>query len=142
MHANPYNALGQYRNTDAWGATSGDRIQLILHMMDGVLDRIALARGHMRRKEVSAKGEAIGRAIRLIDGLRAALDRQQGGGLADNLEQLYDYMARRLAEANLRNDEKPLDEVARLMDELRDGWGQLAQTGNPAAATGATSLRA
>jgi len=142
MHASPRDALGQYRHTDAWGATSGDRIQLVLRMMDGVLDRIALARGHMRRKEVAAKGEAIGRAIRLIDGLRAALDRQQGGELADNLERLYDYMARRLAEANLHNDEGPLDEVARLMDEIHAGWSSLATPGEGPRATDASLLRA
>ncbi len=131
MNATPGNALGQYRTNEAYGAASGDRIQLILRLMEGAVDRIATARGHLRRNEVAAKGEAIGRAISLIDGLRTSLDRERGGELADNLERLYDYMMRRLVEANFCNDEARLDEVASLMDEIRSGWTGIAR---PAAA--------
>ncbi len=134
MNPQPGNALGQYRTVNAYGAASGDRLQLILRMMDGALDRIVTARGHMRRQEVSAKGEAIGRAIGIIDGLRTSLDKDKGGSIALNLESLYDYMMRRLVEANFRNDERRLDEVAGLLDELRSAWQALARPPNAAAA--------
>ena len=135
----PGNALGQYRTVNAYGAASGDRLQLILRMMDGAIERIVTARGHMRRQEIAAKGEAIGRAIGLIDGLRTSLDKERGGSIATNLESLYDYMMRRLVEANFRNDERRLDEVAGLLDEIRSGWQAIARSPAAAAAVAETA---
>jgi len=96
--------------------------RLIQMLMEGALDRIAQGRGHMERKEVGPKGEQIGRAINIIEGLRVCLDPSQSQDLAERLEQLYDYMGRRLVEANLHNDPEILDEVSRLMREIKAGW--------------------
>lgn len=121
------NPLNQYRTVDAYGAAAAsDRVTLILRMMQGALDRIAAARGHMQRGEPGPKGEALGRAVRLIDGLRSCLDHDKGGEIAANLSGLYEYMTRRLTEGNLRNDQKPLAEVADLLDEIRTGFEQVA----------------
>jgi len=122
MNATGSNALGQYRTVNAWGAVNGDRMQLVLRMMDGALERITSARGHLERNEIAAKGEAIGKAVGLIEGLRVALDRPAGGEIAENLGSLYDYMTRRLTEANLRNDPHRLAEVADLLGVIRSGW--------------------
>ena len=122
MNTQPGNALGQYRAVNAYGAAAGDSRQLILRMMDGALDRITAARGHMCRQEIAAKGAAIGRAIGIIDGLRTSLDHERGGTIAANLESLYDYMMRRLVEANFRNKVAHLDEVTGLLDEIRSSW--------------------
>lgn len=122
-----YNSLNQYRTVDAYGAAAAsDRIQLVLRMMQGALDRIATAGGHMQRGEQAQKGEALGRAVRMIDGLRSCLDHERGGEIAANLAALYDYMTRRLTEGNLHNDPRPLDEVAQLLDGIRSGWQQMA----------------
>ncbi len=125
------NPMNQYRTVDAYGAASaGDRLQLVARMMQGALDRIATARGHMQRGEQAPKGEALGRAVRMIDGLRSCLDHERGGDVAANLGALYEYMTRRLTEANLRNDQRILDEVADLLDEIRSGWEQMMASPN------------
>jgi flagellar protein FliS len=121
------NPLNQYRTVDAYGAAAAsDRMQLVLRMMQGALDRIATARGHMQRGEQAPKGETLGRAVRMIDGLRSCLDHERGGEIAANLAALYDYMTHSLTEANLHNDPRGLDEVADLLDEIRGGWEQMA----------------
>ncbi len=125
MNPTMNNGLGQYRSVNAYGAANGDRLQLIQTMLDGAMDRLASARGHVQRQETAAKGEAIGKAIGLIDGLRTSLDKERGGKLAENLDALYDYMMRRLVEANLRDDSTRLDEVAGLLDEIRTGWSAI-----------------
>jgi len=136
----PTSALSQYRQTDAHGAAAADdRLQLILHMMQGALDRIATARGHMKRREVAKKGEEIGRAIGLIDGLRACLDKEAGNDIAGNLESLYQYMLKRLVEANLNDEPAGLDEVAGLLGEIKAGWEQMAVEYHPVAAQPATT---
>ena len=128
----PRSAIGQYRQTEAHGAASADdRLQLVLHMMQGALDRIATARGHMQREETAEKGQEIGRAIGLIDGLRVCLDKDNGGDIAGNLEALYQYMLKRLVEANLNDDAVALDEVADLLGEIKSGWQQMSAEYHP-----------
>lgn len=137
MQTSHNTALGQYRAVNAYGAAAGDRLQLVMRMLDGAIDRIATARGHMERREVAAKGEAIGKAIGLVDGLRAALDADRGGEVARNLAALYDYVMRRLVEANLHDDPRRLDEAAGLLDEIRAGWEAIVRNPPPAAGPGA-----
>ena len=120
-------AMGQYRATDAYGvAASGDRLELVSRMMQGAIDRISAARGHVQRNEVAEKGEQIGRAIGLIDGLRSCLNMERGEEISVNLEALYDYMLNRLMEASLKNDQEALAEVAELLTEIKSGWTTMA----------------
>jgi len=115
--------LGHYSTVNAYGAAEADNgLQLVLSMMQGALDRIASARGHMERKDPQQKGEQLGKAIALIDGLRGSLNVDAGGDIAGNLEALYDYMNRRLVEANAMDDPMALDEVSALLGEIRDAW--------------------
>jgi flagellar protein FliS len=131
--------LGQYRTIDAYGAAAaGDRISLISRLLQGAVDRIVTARGHLVRRELAAKGEHLTRAVSMIDGLRVALDHERGGEIAANLARLYDYIIRRLTEGNLRNDAALLDEAVELLNEIRGGWDaaarqvQLRSAGAPA----------
>ena len=116
-------ALGRYQSVGTYSAVSAaDKLRLVHLLMQGARDRIAKAKAHLIRGEVSGKGEEISRAISLLDGLRASLDEEEGGEIARNLDGLYDYMMRRLLTANLDDDISVLDEVAALMSELHDGW--------------------
>jgi flagellar protein FliS len=124
-----HSPLGAYRTVDAYGAAAaGDRVALISRMLQGAVDRIVTARGHLLRQETAAKGEQLRRAIGLIEGLRVALDHQRGGEIAANLERLYEYMVRRLTEGNLHNDPAPLDEVTGLLNGVRGAWDEASRT--------------
>jgi flagellar secretion chaperone FliS len=108
------------------GVASADPHRLILMLFDGTLAAIAAAKLSMNRGEIGAKGAAIAKAIAIVDGgLKASLDVKAGGELAERLAELYDYMMRQLLAANLRNDTAILDEVARLLNELRGAWAQI-----------------
>ncbi len=80
----------------------------------------------MSRGQIALKGELLGKAIAIIGGLRESIDHQQGGELAANLDRLYEYMMGRLVEANVRNDESPLQEVAELLRNVKEGWDAIA----------------
>ena len=101
--------------------------KLIEMLMDGALSKLHLARGLMEQKQIAAKGEQISWALAIIDGLKAALDLTAGGEVAANLDALYNYLMRRLVVANLDNDVAVLDEVARLLNEIRLGWNGIRQ---------------
>ena len=109
------------------GIESASPHKLILMLYEGALVSISSARLHMQRKEVAEKGAAISRAIEIISaGLKAGLDTNAGGELATRLAALYDYMCTRLLHANAKNDTKALDEVAKLLGELKGAWEEIA----------------
>jgi flagellar protein FliS len=114
--------------------------RLIQLMMERVLTKIAIARGHMERGAVSEKGKHIGDAIGVISGLRASLNHKADARMCGNFDALYDYMSRRLLEANLRDDTGILDEVAGLLRELKEAWDAIAdRVGDPSAAAAASA---
>ena len=111
---------------------------LVAMLFDGFIEAVAQARGAMRDKNAAAKGQAIGRAVRIVEeGLRAGLDVRAGGDLARDLGELYAYITHRLTLANLRNDEAALEECLRLMQPLRDAWVAIGT--NPPASNSATA---
>ncbi|UCJ14704.1 flagellar export chaperone FliS [Pseudomonas sp. MM211] len=121
-------AMRQYQNVNTQAqAVDASPHRLIQMLMEGGLTRLAQARGAMEREQFAMKGELIGKAIGIIGGLRAGLNLEQGGELAENLDNLYDYMTRRLLEANLKNTVEPLDEVAGLLRNVKTGWDAIAQ---------------
>jgi flagellar protein FliS len=91
-------------------------------MMERVLAKIAIARGHMERRAIPEKGKHIGDAIGIISALQAALNHKADSRLCGNFDALYDYMSRRLLEANLKNDADLLQEVAGLMRQVKEAW--------------------
>jgi flagellar protein FliS len=90
--------------------------------MDGALDRLSIAKGHIQRKDVTQKIVVIDRIMSIVDGLRMSLDHSVNAEMTENLENLYDYMNRRLLLANINNDISALDEVASLLRELKEAW--------------------
>jgi flagellar protein FliS len=101
---------------------------LIAMLFDGFMESIALARGALREKRPEAKGQAIGRAVRIVEeGLRGGLDLKAGGTLARDLDDLYAYLLLRLTQANVRNDEAALDECQRLLRPLQEAWSSIAE---------------
>lgn len=96
--------------------------RLIQMMMEKVLAKIAIARGHMEREATAEKGQNISDAISIISGLQASLNHKADEELSGNFDALYHYMMRRLLEANLRDDPEILTEISGLMRELKEAW--------------------
>lgn len=120
-------AAAQYRKLDTHGnIEDASPHRLIQLMMERVLAKIGIARGHMERNEIGDKGRNIGDAIEIINGLQASLNHKADAKMSENFDALYDYMMRRLLEANLRDDTEILDEVAGLMQELKEAWDTIA----------------
>lgn len=105
------------------GIASASPHKLIVMLYDGALVALLNAKSNIAAGNIAAKGKALSHAITIIDnGLRASLDRTAGGEIAANLDALYDYMSRRLLQANLKNDVTVIDEVHRLLADLRGAW--------------------
>jgi flagellar protein FliS len=91
-------------------------------LMDGALERIEAAREHLVSGDEPEKDALLQAALVIIGELRADLDLSAGGAIAANLDDLYDYMCRRLRAANLQNGIAALDEVSHLLDALHSAW--------------------
>lgn len=116
------------------GIASASPLKLIIMLYDGALAALLGAKVNMAAGNIAAKGSAISKAITIIDnGLRASLDRGAGGEIADNLDALYDYMSRRLLQANLQNDVAIVEEVHRLLADLRSAWVAIGDNAGQAA---------
>lgn len=111
------------------GVESADPHGLITLLMDGALERMVKARAHMQRGETAAKGETISRCIEILGGLRDSLDPKADPAMVERLDALYDYMSRRLLQANIRDDTSLIDEVSQLLQQVRDSWVQVAPAG-------------
>ncbi|CAJ97145.1 flagellar export chaperone FliS [Cupriavidus necator] len=111
------------------GAMSASPHKLIAMLYDGARAAIARAKFHLEGGNVIERGNAISKAIDIIDnGLRAVLDHEVGGEISANLESLYEYMVRRLMLANLRSDAALLAEVDTLLESLASAWAQIDDT--------------
>jgi flagellar protein FliS len=111
------------------GVVAASPHKLIVMLFDGALVALNAALGGMRSGNIAEKGKSISKAILIIDsGLRAALDKKAGGEIAEGLDSLYEYMSGRLVTANVTNDPAILEEVQRLLIELRDAWNAIADT--------------
>jgi len=104
------------------GVTDADPHRLVMMLLEGALGKIAIVKGLMIRKEIAKKGELIGQAIAIVGGLKASLDKNAGGEIATNLDNLYEYIEHRLLIANMKNDVTILDEVSTLLHEIKAGW--------------------
>jgi flagellar protein FliS len=129
MNLNANRATQAYAKVEVEsGVHAADPHKLIAMLYQGALLAIANAKNGMLRKDIPAKGAAISNAILIIEeGLRASLDKNVGGELALNLDKLYGYMCSRLLTANLNNDMDALDEVARLLGEIKGAWDSIRQ---------------
>ncbi len=105
------------------GVAAASPHKLIVMLFDGALTALTIALTEMHAKNIAAKGRAISKAIRIIEeGLRASLDKSQGGEIAGSLDALYEFIAKRLVQANLENKPEYLEEAHRLLGELRGAW--------------------
>lgn len=99
--------------------------RIIQMLMEGALSKIATAKGCIERGDIAEKGRQITWGMNIIQGLRSSLDAEKGGEIAENLDSLYEYMGRRLLEANVNSDPELLDEVTRLLSEIKAGWDEI-----------------
>lgn len=109
---------------------SASPYQLVVMLFEGASSALKKATILMEQEDIVGKGQAISKAINIItNGLQAGLDHSVNSELTGNLDSLYDYMVRRLLEANLHNDKDALAEVQRLLEDIADAWKQI----NPSA---------
>jgi flagellar protein FliS len=120
---NSYSAVQHYSSVKVHSSVEAASPHRLIQMLfEGALERIAQAKGAMAQNQIARKGELIGKAIAIVGGLQGSLNDKEGGALAANLDDLYDYIVRRLTQANYENNPEYLDECGRLLSEIKTAW--------------------
>ena len=112
---------------------SADPTELVRLCYRNCAEAVQAARRHLANGEIRARSKSLSRAMRILLQLAAALDFERGGEIARNLARLYDYMLRRLNEANLRQTDEPMREVLALLAKLAEAWDGVIEALCPAA---------
>jgi len=120
-------AISRYREVGAeTGITDVSPHGLILMLLEGAIISTGIAKMHIQNNNIGEKCTAISKDLALFDeGLRASLDKKAGGEIAENLDALYEYLGNRLITANIHNQTEPLDEVVRLLTEIKNAWSEI-----------------
>ena len=130
-HANAYRQVGVQTSVDAASH------RLVAMLFDGFIENVLRAKAAIAQGQIEQRGQAIGRAMRIVDeGLKGSLDLKAGGALASDLADVYAYVTLRLTQANLRNDVTALDECQAVMQPLRQAWESIGAQVDGARADG------
>jgi flagellar secretion chaperone FliS len=114
---------------------SASPLELVYLLYQGAIGAVQDARHHLANGNIAERSRAITKACAIVIELSAALNREAGGELAGRLATLYDYMRRKLLEANFRQSDEPLGEVLGLLATLAEGWAEISKPAErPAAA--------
>ena len=118
---NPYARPNAYRENSILTASPE---QLVVMLYDGAGRFLRQAEGSMLDGSWLQASEKLSRAEAIIDELLATLD-MDAGEVADRLQSIYVFCKTRLIEARIERDPVRVDQVARLLGELREAWSQV-----------------
>lgn len=121
-----HSAAQKYLNTQMTITTQGE---LLVKLYDGAIRFLTQAKVEIEEKNYEAKGLLISKAMDVISELHSSLNKERGGEIAQNLHNLYLYANSRLMTANMRMDTSILDEVIKILSELRDAFSEIIQQG-------------
>jgi flagellar secretion chaperone FliS len=106
---------------------SAEPLELVQMLYQGAIGAVQDARHHLANRKIIERSRAINKACAILIELTVSLNREAGGELAKRLASLYDYMRRKLLEANSRQSDEPLGEVLSLLATLSEGWAEISK---------------
>ncbi|TDX58938.1 flagellar export chaperone FliS [Orenia marismortui] len=116
MRNNPYQ---KYKNAQYETASQE---QLLMMLINGTIKFSRQAKSALETKDIEIANNKLKRVQAIINELMVTLDMEKGGDIAENLYNLYEYINRRLIQANIRKDLEIVEEVLELLQDLKDGF--------------------
>jgi len=100
--------------------------KLVLMCYEGAISSLRRAKEKYEAKEHEAKARAVQKFQDIVSELLCALNFEQGGEIATNLQLIYDYAIRRVLQADIAEEMKGFDEVIGLLEELKEAWEEIS----------------
>jgi len=104
---------------------SADPLELVRLLYQGAIAAVKDARHYLAQGKILERSRAISKACGILIELTTGLDHARGGEIAGRLASLYDYLQKRLLEANFQQSDGPLAEVLGLLMTLAEGWANI-----------------
>jgi len=114
------NAYSQYNNDRIMMAKPAE---LTLMLYEGAIKFCNIGIMAMEQKDIAKAHNNIVRAEKIIAYLRATLDMQFS--VAQDFENIYVYLERRMRDANIKKDSMILEEVCTHLRSVRDSWKEV-----------------
>jgi len=114
--ANPYQ---RYQQT---AAQTADGSQLLIMSYEAVLRWLSRADTAIDTDNIQDAHQGLLNAQDIIRNLKWSLDMERGGEVAENLNNLYEFMIRELVWANVEKDKDRIDNVRQMVMPLLDAW--------------------
>ncbi len=99
--------------------------KVIQMLMAGAIERLVQGKAAMLQGNVAVKGERLGKALDIVINLRGCLSLEDGGEIAGNLDQLYDFVITQITTANQNNQPELIDDVIDIIREIKSAWDQI-----------------
>lgn len=99
--------------------------KIVQMLLAGAIERLIQGKALMEQKNVEGKCERLGKALEIVMHLRASLSMEDGGEIAVNLDNLYEFIERHITLANIEDDPKKVTEAINLLSEIKEGWDQI-----------------
>lgn len=123
MNTTMHTQIDAYRQLELQTKVDGASPHELIEMLfNGARDKLNQAEGSVERQDIEGRTAALNTVVEILIGLQASLDHEQSKDLAANLDNLYDYMQRRLFRANSDNDVYAIREVRDLLDTIQSAW--------------------
>ncbi|EGU42503.1 MULTISPECIES: flagellar export chaperone FliS [Vibrio] len=105
--------------------TAASPHKIVQMLMAGAIERLIQGKAAMQAGNIPVKGERLGKALDIIISLRSCLSMDDGGDIAKNLDQLYEFMITQISAANHKNDPQSIDDVIDIIREIKSAWDQI-----------------
>ena len=122
MAMNAYgNAFNTYKSNSVNFASKD---QLLLMLVEGAVKFSKIGRQAIAEKNIIKAHENIVKSQNIFYELMATLDVAKGGEWAEQLMKVYEFIARRLTDANIKKSEEIMNEIIPLIEDVRDTWSE------------------
>ena len=101
---------------------AADPVELVNLLYQACTQAVREARRHLAEGRIAERSRQINQACAILIELATSLDHERGGEISQRLALLYDYMQRRLLEANMQQADAPLADVIGLLSTLSEAW--------------------
>lgn len=126
MSGNSYSAQKEITdNYQRMEMMTADPKRLIVLCYDRAICSLKLAIDHYESRNYEEKAKEIQKVQDIISALRTALDFENGGEVAVNLDALYSFMTRQIMEADLKNDVSTLKSIVDMLEEIESAWKEI-----------------
>ena len=118
-----YNAQSQFQQYNNSKVLTASPAELVLMLYEGAIKFCNIAIVGLEQKDMQKAHTNIMKAERIINHLRVTLDMKYP--VAQDFDRIYEYLDRRLVEANLKKDIAILEEILMHLRSVRDTWKEV-----------------